>query len=81
MFYTSIFLTFEWDEMYRYVLYTNIFLQRKISITSKMFYFIYPLYVENILFVRDFFVKEISRIKHFSRLCLSKRNVSHWQNV
>ena len=38
MFYTLIFLTFEWDEMYRYLFYTYIFLQRKISITGKMFY-------------------------------------------
>ena len=40
MFYTLIFLTFEWDEMYRYVFYTYIFLERKIPITSKMFYFL-----------------------------------------
>ena len=46
MFYTSIFLAFEWDEMYRYVFYTYIFLERKISITSKMFYFLdTPVYV------------------------------------
>ena len=40
MFYSFIFLTFEWDSMYRYVFYTYIFLERKISITSKMFYFL-----------------------------------------
>ena len=42
MFYTSIFLTFDRDEMYRKVFYTFNFLERKISLTSKMFYFIYP---------------------------------------
>ena len=40
MLYTLIFLTFELDEMYRYVFYTYIFVKRKISITSKMFYFL-----------------------------------------
>ena len=44
MFYTSNFLTFDRDEMYRKVFYTFNFLERKISLTSKMFYFIYPLY-------------------------------------
>ena len=42
MFYTSNFLTFDRDEMYRKVFYTFNFLERKISLTSKMFYFIYP---------------------------------------
>ena len=39
MFYIKIFLFFERNEMYRKVFYTFTFLQRKISITSKMFYF------------------------------------------
>ena len=39
MFYTSIFLTFDIDEIYRNVFYIFIFLERKISLTSKMFYF------------------------------------------
>ena len=39
MFYIEIFLFFERNEMYRKVFYTFTFLQRKISITSKMFYF------------------------------------------
>ena len=38
MFYNFIFLTFERDEMYRNVFYTYIFLERKISLISKMFY-------------------------------------------
>ena len=42
MFYTSNFLTFDRDEMYRKVFYTFNFLEKKISLTSKMFYFIYP---------------------------------------
>ena len=39
MFYIKIFVFFERNEMYLKVFYTFIFLQRKISITSKMFYF------------------------------------------
>ena len=42
MFYTSNFLLFDRNEMYRKVFYTFNFLQRKISLASKMFYFIYP---------------------------------------
>ena len=40
MFYSLIFLFFDRDEMYRNVFYTYIFLEGKISITSKMFYFL-----------------------------------------
>ena len=39
MFYSSSFLFFDRDEMYRNVFYTFIFLWTEISLTSKMFYF------------------------------------------
>ena len=38
MFHTLIFLFFDRDEMHRNVFHTSIFLKRKISHTSKMFY-------------------------------------------
>ena len=38
MFYILIFLYFGRDEMHRNVFYTFIFLEKQISVTSKMFY-------------------------------------------